>query len=416
MYRYVLAAMLLGCAGPEGTDEGVVDDPGEPAEPTEEDDPIDEPGEPGPVMLAPGCTATAPLAGHVAWFHFTRPDKPCTPTATAGEDKHIIVELIRLIDSVPAGARIDGHIFSVTVDGVAKALLAAQDRGVVVWLSTDGQMATSTDTAKTQYLDKLTNKKYCGDAANRACISTADGGISHTKLFVFSTAITPDGKTADNVVWFGSANQTYASGMKPYNNTVTVYGDAVLYMMLRAYLDDLYVERRRTDYYDAASGRGYMLSSAADVYASPEAETDLVVNRINDVTPDGDCRVRVLQASIRDSRLDVVNRLVRMKQDGCTVWVVANTIEPQARAALAAANIPMREAKVHDKTFLIYGKFGAQYAHRVYSGSHNLSGSANRKYDEIFVKLAPEVGATHPVYDAYREHFDDAYASGTPVN
>jgi hypothetical protein len=159
-----------------------------------------------------------------------------------------------------------------------------------------------------------------------------------------------------------------------------------------------------------------MLATSADVYASPEADTDLVVNRLNDVTPDANCRVRVLQASIRDSRLDVVNLLVRMKQGGCQVTVVADTIEPEARATLRAAGIPMREALIHDKTFIVYGKFGASYAYRVYSGSHNLSGSANRRYDEIFVKLAPETGETHPVYDAYIAHFDDAYASGTPVD
>ena len=30
-------------------------------------------------------------------------------------------------------------------------------------------------------------------------------------------------------------------------------------------------------------------------------------------------------------------------------------------------------------------------------------------FDEIVVKLAPEVGHTHPVYDAYVKHFDDAW-------
>ncbi len=401
----------MSSVDPGGETDPVEDDPSEESDPVDEMDPAAT-----PVTLAAGCTATAQLGGHPAWFFFTRPDKPCKAATEAGSDRHILDELTRLIKSVPAGGRIDGHIFSITVDGVAAALLDAQTRGVQVWISTDGGVRTSTDSSKTKYLDKLDHIVYCGTGTNRACISTADAGISHTKLFVFSTATAPDGTVGNNVVWFGSANQTYASGMKLYNNTVTVFGDATLYGQLKKYLDDLYAQRRRTDYYDAASGRGYLLATAADVYASPEANTDLVVNRINDVTPDANCRVRVLQASIRNSRLDVVNQLVKMKRGGCKVWVVADTIEPDARAALRAAGISMRTAKIHDKSFIIYGKYGASYAYRVYSGSHNLSGSANRRYDEIFVKLAPETGTTHPIYDAYFAHFDDAYKSGTPVN
>ena len=36
------------------------------------------------------------------------------------------------------------------------------------------------------------------------------------------------------------------------------------------------------------------------------------------------------------------------------------------------------------------------------------SGSAHG-YDEIFVKLAAETAAAHPVFDAYTVHFADAY-------
>ena len=70
---------------------------------------------------------------------------------------------------------------------------------------------------------------------------------------------------------------------------------------------------------------------------------------------------------------------------------------------------------IHDKSFIIYGKFGAAYQFRVFTGSHNLSGGALRKYDEIFVRLAPEMGPEHPVYDHYITHFDDAYSVGTAL-
>ncbi len=411
-YLALWLALVTAC----GTDPVVRDEDGPDDEEPEIADPeVEPPLMPPSVALVPGCTATATLGGHPAWFYFTRPDRPCTGTAGSGLDQHALVELTRLIDSVPAGARIDGHIFSITVDGVAKALLAAQTRGVEVWISTDGAVAASTDTAKTDYLDQLVHKVYCTSATNTACISTAEGAISHTKLFVFSTATTPDGVTSDDVVWFGSANQTYASGERLYNNTVTVYGATDLFGKLRVYLDDLYAKRKRADYYDSASGRGYLLTDAADVYVSPEVETDLVVNRLNDLTPAAGCEVRVIEASIRDSRIEVVNQVIAMKHGGCAVSVVADTVEPQALAALKGAGIVPRHMPIHDKTFIVKGTFGSATAFRVYSGSHNLSGGSAHRFDEIFVKLAPETAAAHPIYDAYVAHFTDAYDAGTPL-
>ena len=119
-----------------------------------------------------------------------------------------------------------------------------------MWISTDGAVGASTDTAKTAQLDQLTHKVYCTSANRTSCVSTATNAISHTKLFTFSTTTAPDGTVAQDVVWFGSANQTYASGMRLYNNTVTVYGDNGLFTKLRSYLDDLYARRTQSDYYD----------------------------------------------------------------------------------------------------------------------------------------------------------------------
>jgi hypothetical protein len=366
------------------------------------------------VALAPGCIARAPLAGHVAWFFFTRPDRPCKGT-TPNVDLNAIDELTRLIDSVPAGGRIDGHIFSINVASVAAALLRAQNERLVdVRISINGAFQINNNPLKAAFFDKLNRKVYCHHSNNEACIGTADGAISHTKLFVFSTATAPDGVVASNVSWFGSANQTIDSGAELYNNTVTIYGDRSLYAALQGYLNDLFAQRRTADYYDPA-GRGHILATSADVYVSPELQTDIVVNRLDDVTPASNCDVRVMQASIRDSRLVVVDRLITMKRGGCRILVVASTVEPRALAALKAAAIPVRRAKIHDKSFIVVGNFPSGVQHRVYTGSHNLSTSAAHRYDEIFVKLAPEPPTAHPVYDAYITHFNDAFNIGTPL-
>lgn len=400
---------MVACAPPAGRGDDEIDDEAA-TEPDRPDDPLVI--EAAPLALAPGCVAHAALAGHSTWFFFTRPDRPCKGTAGSGIDRNAVDELARLIGSVPAGARIDGHIFGISVNAIGKALLDAQTRGVDVRISTDGAIASSTAAVKTRFLDKLAHRVYCKHANNTACISTADRGISHTKLFAFSTATAPDGTVASDVVWFGSANQMYASGMQTYNNTVTVYGDTSLYTQLESYLGDLFAQKRFADYYDPASGRGRFLAPAADGYASPEVQTDLVVDRLADITPDASCRVRVMQAEVRDGRLAVVDRLVQMKRGGCQIWVVADTVEPRALATLKAAKIPVHHMAIHDKSFVVSGKVGAGSEYRVYTGSHNLTTGAAHLNDEILVKLAPETGTAHPIYDAYVAHFNDAYSTG----
>ena len=361
----------------------------------------------------PGCVARGSLAGHPTWLFFTNPSQPCRNDGF-GADMNAMDELTRLIGSVPAGGRIDGHIFSINLVSVAQALLDAQTRGVDVWISADGGVEESTVKAD---LDKLANMVYCthpNKPNNRSCISTADDAIAHTKLFVFSTAAAPDGAVSNNVVWFGSANQSH-HGTRMYQNTVTVYGAALLYTQLRAYLGDLHAQERHADYHDPDSERGHLLSGAANVYASPEAQNDLVANRLDDITPDASCRIRVMQSRVNDSRLEVVSQLVKMKRNGCQVWVVADKVEPSALKALLADGISVRcNKEVHDKSFLVYAKYGSEYKYRIYSGSHNLGSPANYKNDEIFVKLAPETGTTHPLYDAYLTHFNDAYEHGDP--
>ena len=384
----------------------------------DEDDPYLEPDDATAFRLAPaatlkaGCIARAHFAGATAWFFFVRPDAPCRGEG-AGRDRNAMAELIRIIRSVPSGARIDGHIFNISIDKVARELYNAKKRGVEVRISADGQVAQLQDASKVVYLDGLKHIVYC-TGENRACISTADRGIAHTKLFTFSRATQPDGTVSNDVVWFGSTNQTLTSGTNMFNDTVTIYGAGGLYQDLRHYLEDMQARKKTDDYYNWEAGRGYVRRAPANVYISPEIHTDLVNHRLDDLTPAAGCEVRVMQSMIKDNRLAVVDRLVTMKQGGCDVRVVANKPEPEAVKRMKAAGIEIRQEHVHNKVFIIRGNYNGTTKHRVFTGSHNL-GFGSRIFDEIFVKLAPEVGDTHPVYDAYVKHFQDAWDGAEPL-
>jgi len=165
--------------------------------------------------------STTTIGGHPAWAHFTN------PLAYAdGYDHTILDEAIRLIDDTPSGATIRAAIHSLTVNGVASALIDAKTRGVMVQVVEDGSDEFEEDATPGKLAAALGAKHvYCGDGqkgGNYACITADPSGIMHIKLFTFSQTKDPSGALQSNVVWFGSANMTHATGGKTFNNTITI--------------------------------------------------------------------------------------------------------------------------------------------------------------------------------------------------
>ncbi len=382
---------------------------------------------PEPAAAAAPSGVRATVGGYPVWAHFA------DPAANNGRDKTIIQEVQRLIEAAPAGSTIRGTLHSLSVQPVATALVAAEARGVRLAILVDGKNLPSTATAMA-ILKQLqpTSYKFCtyppqayGSTrrAGNACISTSDAGDLHTKMFTFSQTTDPTGTLRSNVSWFGSANMTYASGSDQSNNAVTVYGDPALAAGLNANFTDLWNRRHYPgdDYYDAATGRGYYLARSASVYASPErgGQTDTIATRVNDVTPNSRCQLRIGMNFVTDARPALTGLLTKMRAKQCQVFMVvgggAKGIEmPRATyQKLIKAGVSLRRTpKVHDKFFLAYGKFGSDYQYKVYTGSQNWSGSALTSNDEIFVKMAPEVGSSHPLYDGFNQHFGQIWSRG----
>lgn len=59
-----------------------------------------------------------------------------------------------------------------------------------------------------------------------------------------------------NVVWFGSANMTYATGAQTFNNTITIYGDVDLFNQFNTYFGQLFNQNHYSgnNFYDADTG------------------------------------------------------------------------------------------------------------------------------------------------------------------
>jgi phosphatidylserine/phosphatidylglycerophosphate/cardiolipin synthase-like enzyme len=75
------------------------------------------------------------------------------------------------------------------------------------------------------------------------------------------------------------------------------------------------------------------------------------------------------------------------------------SIGSQALSTLRNAGIAVRRINTHDKFILVKGRYAGSTATRriVFTGSHNLSHSANYLNDELFVKLED-----NNIYAAFR--------------
>ncbi|MFT4167361.1 MAG: phospholipase D-like domain-containing protein [Microlunatus sp.] len=370
-------------------------------------------------------TVRATIAGHPVWAHFANPQ------SNDGRDKTILNEVVRLIDNAPAGSTIRGTIYSLSVQPVAKALVEAEQRGVTVLVLSDGKNQSLTGKALA-IATELSSYRFCGylpaeyespTKAGGGCISTSDSSDLHVKMFTFSSTTDPTGTRRSNVSWFGSANMTYASGSDQSNNAITVYGDTALFTGLNKYFADLWNRRHYTenDYYNAKAKRGYYTAPTASVYASPEREgqTDTIVSRLNDVKANSSCKVRIGMNFVTSGRPAMLKLVKKLRAKKCQVQMVVGSsggkidMDRGVYDALIEAGVSIRRTSaVHDKYFMVYGKFGKRYEYRVYTGSQNWSASALHTNDEIFVKMAPELAASHPLYDGFRAHFDATWLAG----
>lgn len=380
----------------------------------------------GTALLAAGLIGTGPTAPAQAatgtrliTIGSVPVDLTFNEPAEGVEDLAQLQHLARLIDDAPAGSTIRAAIYSLTASEIYDPLERAKARGVRI------QAVVSSDSKQFQTSQKLATLlgpdfHWCdhGDAATygEACISTDPSGIMHAKYWLFSATKDSTGTARQEVTWISSSNQTHSSGTKLFNNTLTYYGDHELYTSMGAEIWTPMWEERSypgNDFYVASGPRGIAGSdaTASKVYASPEQTTDLVLNRLDYVTPDANCRIRVMQNMINDTRGAVVDKVVALKKGGCKVWVVAESIGAANLKKFTDAGISVRHRSVHDKAFIISARYAGSAAPRpvILTGSHNLSESALKRNDELLLKVSD----SQPLYDAFYDHFNAAYNTGT---
>lgn len=393
-----------------------------PATPTPGTDQSSEPAA-GAVTAESAVAAAAPYGSSfpiVQETNFARPVRAVSSDAYA--DFSQLDDLERLIRGTylnPNGTRISSTL---TVQNnvrmsmsrmerskrVGRTLLAAAKAGVTVVFvhGKDSQSAASrslqTQLNAVRFNGKRTGYFYiCAKGQSLACLSSAKGGIIHTKSLIIKSTFTRNGDPAKGAVWFGSANIGGPSGAYTWNNGLTIYNDKKLYVQAYRMFSDLmaernvgnnypaYIQSHNTTYgYAGATADGYTSDYATPggmfysnlsnmtIYASPIAATptngrDPIMAALNRIVPDSTCKIRVDENRWKYRRLAIAEKLVELSNRGCQVSVVAFQDDLLANRILhcqiyiricrpildelrtAKVHIGAAYAKPHDKVILI---------------------------------------------------------------
>jgi phosphatidylserine/phosphatidylglycerophosphate/cardiolipin synthase-like enzyme len=146
------------------------------------------------------------------------------------------------------------------------------------------------------------------------------------------------------------------------------------------------------------------------VYVSPERQTDLLLRQLRRVRPNRqNCEIRVMQAFITNKRVRVARRLRALARRGCRVFVLVNINRAEGKLgmgtkiprALGRRINPRGRRHIHDKVVLM--QWGDNRV--VLTGSHNMSGPANSRNDELLVRVA----GSQLLYDEFVGHFNDGF-------
>ncbi|MET0928589.1 MAG: phospholipase D-like domain-containing protein [Aeromicrobium sp.] len=292
---------------------------------------------------------------------------------------------------------------------VGRELIRAAKAGVKVRVI----HGRATQSSASRSLRKALNKKslrdssfkICAKGKSLACLSSLNGAIMHSKILLVNNTFTRDGKPAKGAIWSGSANLGGRSAEQTYNNGMTIYNDRKLWQETSQLWNDMYAERnirndylnyvkknrtkygietneaRALGYTEGTAKYGMFYSNLANVtiYATPIKATptngkDPVVNLLNRIVPDDQCRIRLQHNRFKYRRIGVAEKLVELSNAGCKISAVAYEDNLKVNRKLhcqsliricrpildvlrtSSQRIDVAYAKPHDKTMLVDAK------------------------------------------------------------
>lgn len=368
---------------------------------------------------------------------------PIVPTTGAifndptipSENLKIREYVIDLIDSADTGSTIDVTQMVFADLNVAEALVRAdEERDVHVRIVVDDSTPDYADPGPAAYtlltqefadFDSLTyaerqEQSWIQTCANeRACISSAPSTknpVNHNKFFLFSAI---GGK---RVVVNSSEN---LGNSALWNNAVTVVDDTALFDLFRSYFNELaHADHDIADVYSQFGGTGTTNSSKVWFFPRPkavggtEASNDTIGDILANTVCTGTTKIKIGMRNLGDpgyARLRIANELLECADDGATIEIVYNEMEPEFRDVIEQSSRITRfrtstGPSIHSKYMILDGNFNGSVGKWIFTGSHNYDLDSLRDNDENLLRLKNAA-----IYDQYAANIVRMKEFATPM-
>ncbi len=319
------------------------------------------------------------------------------PYGTDDDRFRIERHIIKAIRNTPKTGHIRFALYSFDRIPVAKALIAARNRGVQVQVLLNGHQVTRAQRLLHRRLGMNPRKKNFAYECEFSCRGRRD--FLHTKFYLFNKA-----GAADKVVMVGSANLTLNAVRWQWNDLYTVNQQEQLYEDFVELFNDMRHDysRNRPFYLFCGKAKGvcHRRDEARVAQVFPKKVTagdDPVLDLLNDVrcvyeTPGGTARtmVRLSMHTMQGDRGEYIAAKVReLWANGCDIKVLYGLMGFHVKQVMGAitprGRIPLRslgydynddgevDRYTHQKYVTISGRWAGKAASITFTGSSNWS-------------------------------------------
>ncbi len=362
---------------------------------------------PVPGWSAPGAAASS-VAARAKVGHYVPPAGPNfnNPLGTPTQQRKLLQQVIRTVNSAPAGSTIRMAVFSFGDGQTADALLAAHARGVNVKLVFAGENvypamarlrnAIGTDTAKPSFV------VICQNSCR------GEKGQMHAKYFSFSEA-----GSARWITMVGSVNLTQFNAQDQWNDLYTRVDDRAYF---RAYgrwfgqlKDDEPVAKQ---YLHKTTATTDIRMTPVDLSTVPDPVAE-ALSRIRcqvtmgELDPESPTPDEVVPTEVyvnnhawnEERGKTLARQVVDLRSQGCDVKVFYGTgLGAAVRSILENNGVVLRKGehdgiRTHQKVMIVDGAYGDDLdTVRAWTGSQNWSDRAANR-DDLIVQINDEAEA-----------------------
>lgn len=324
-----------------------------------------------------------------------------TPDGSA-DDRHERV-VLDLLERAVQGATVHCSLFTLTRERIARAFVAAAERGVDVNVLLDERG-----------IERAASQHVLDELPDRVAV-VEDGGVgdrhNHNKFLTVEELDSGD----QHVVWQSSSNMT-AAQIHKHNASVIVRNDQPLYEAYQSYWGDLADESQNMSYNRTEEGE------SATVYFSPRDDFDTHIRALENVVPTYETEIHFMQSiwtASRESESGLIDRLAELIEEGADVHVIVQDgDEVLGSLRDAGADVipyPSGDVGVHSKYMLVESDFDTgdgttERRREVWTGSQNLSRPGLRRNDETLLRFVDNY-----VYDEFLDDWERVHRQASQI-